>query len=165
MLLYTDGRVPEAPPANACPARAHSLTAAPNAPITLAMVRNARSACVLVVDDEPELRVMMKSVLTSAGYVVLEATDGREAMQVVAEARRPIDLIVTDIVMPWMGGEELIAALRKVGHRLPIVCTSGLVQNASELSDARFPPDALLSKPFTPRQLLAVVETVLPKPN
>lgn len=127
------------------------------------MMKKASAACVLVVDDEEELRDMMKRVLASAGYVVLEAVDGREAMRVVSEAPQDIDLIVTDIVMPWMGGEELIAALRKVGHRIPTIGTSGLVHDPSELSNRENPPDALLPKPFTPLELLATVETVLTK--
>lgn len=130
---------------------------------THAMLRKASGRCILVVDDEEELRAMIQTVLSNAGYIVLEAADGREAMQLVAEARLSIDLIVTDIVMPWMGGEELIAALRKVGHRIPVVCTSGLVHDATELSETENPPDVLLSKPFTPRQLLTVVESVLAK--
>ena len=125
------------------------------------MERAKRPECILVVEDEKDLRGMMERVLTRAGYLVLEAPDGREALQLITAAQAPIDLIVTDIVMPWMGGEELIEAVRKAGHRTPIICTSGLVSQATELTDVDSPPDALLSKPFTPRQLLSAVAAVL----
>lgn len=105
---------------------------------------------------------MMERVLTDAGYKVLEAPDGREALQLITDARHPIDLILTDIVMPWMGGEELIGSVRKAGYDTPIICTSGFVRRAEEMSDSL--PNALLLKPFTPRQLLIAVDSVLAHP-
>jgi CheY-like chemotaxis protein len=118
-----------------------------------------RPECVLVVEDEHEVRGMMERVLTRAGYQVLEAPDGREALQLITEAHASIDLIITDIVMPWMGGEELIVEVRKAGHRIPIICTSGFVSSILELPESV--PDALLSKPFSARQLVKAVESVL----
>jgi two-component system cell cycle sensor histidine kinase/response regulator CckA len=123
------------------------------------VVKQNRTECVLIVEDEHELRGMMERVLTHAGYQVLEAPDGREALQLITEVHAAIDVIITDIVMPWMGGEELIHEVRKAGHRIPIICTSGFVKSIYELPDSV--PDALLSKPFTPRQLVASVEYVL----
>jgi DNA-binding response OmpR family regulator len=127
--------------------------------VGLRVVKPNRNECVLVVEDEHELRGMMERVLTRAGYQVLEAPDGREALQLITEAHASIDLIITDIVMPWMGGEELILAVRKAGHGIPIICTSGFIKSVDELPDSA--PDALLAKPFTPRQLVAAVEFVL----
>ena len=121
--------------------------------------RAERPEVVLVVEDENEVRRMICLVLEREGYRVLDATDGREALQLITEARATVDLIITDIVMPWMGGEELMEELRAAGHRTPIIYTSGFVRRAEELSEHT--PDALLVKPFTPRHLLTVVDKVL----
>lgn len=131
--------------------------------VGISVGKRNRPECVLVVDDERDLRGMMERVLTRAGYQVLEAPDGREALQLITGAQASIDLIITDIVMPWMGGDELIAEVRKAGHRIPVICTSGFVSQVDELPEAM--PDALLAKPFTPRQLVESVEAVLARPD
>jgi two-component system, cell cycle sensor histidine kinase and response regulator CckA len=112
---------------------------------------------VLLVEDEKSLRQLMAHVLRRHGYMVREADDGREALQVLADPRARVDCIVTDIVMPWLGGPELIEQIRASGNAIPIVCTSGFVTNEGDLPGVL--PDVLLAKPFTPRQLLDAVES------
>ncbi len=130
---------------------ASSFSSGPPAPRT--------GATVLLVEDEPSLRLLVGRVLSEAGYRVLTAADGQEALEVVRTAEAPIDLLVTDVVMPLMSGPALARELREQRSSLPVVFVSGYADQHAEagLDDgARFLP-----KPFTPADLLEVVQKSL----
>jgi CheY-like chemotaxis protein len=89
--------------------------------------------------------------LAEAGYDVLPASNGLEALELAAAARPRVDAVITDIQMPQLGGEGLAAALRQVDRHLPILFVSGFNQPAPTL------PGPLLAKPFTPDDLVSAI--------
>jgi two-component system cell cycle sensor histidine kinase/response regulator CckA len=111
---------------------------------------------VLVVDDEGLLLTMAETILMDFGYKVLTASNGQKALQVLAQPGVRIDLIVTDLVMPGMGGRELIERIRQQGSDVPIMCTSGYVLPEDKQAGAGY-----LQKPFTSTELLRKVKAAL----
>ena len=81
---------------------------------------------VLVVDDDPSVRAMLYRLFTREGYNVLEAADGVAALDVLAGPHR-VDLLLTDVVMPRLGGCELVIAARRMMPDLPVIVISGVV--------------------------------------
>jgi PAS domain S-box-containing protein len=79
----------------------------------------------LVVEDELDVRTMLVEYLTALGYEVLQAGNGREGLHVLATATQPIDLVLTDMIMPKMGGREFVSRLRDRMPGLPVLCMSG----------------------------------------
>jgi two-component system, cell cycle sensor histidine kinase and response regulator CckA len=118
----------------------------------------ARRATVLVVEDEPQVRLLAVRVLRRAGYLVLEAANGDEALQLLRDdaVRERVDLLLSDLVMPLMGGRELAALVRRARPTLPVLFMSGY-------SDAEQLPAGTetLQKPFTPSLLAAKVRNAL----
>jgi PAS domain S-box-containing protein len=114
---------------------------------------------VLLVDDEAAVRNLARIALTRAGYSVLQAADGEEALRVWVDNRDGIDLVVTDLTMPRMGGLEFGRRLADDGKRIPVVYMSGY---SSEIGDAEHPYAAgFLTKPFTPGELVGQVAAAL----
>ena len=119
-------------------------------------------ANILLVEDEEQLRSMLKIVLESAGHTVQEAGDGKEALE--SYIRNPADLMVTDIVMPNKEGIETILEFRRNHPGLRIIAMSGGGRNSAQdyLKLAKsFGADYVLSKPFSNQAILDVVKTVL----
>jgi CheY-like chemotaxis protein len=124
--------------------------------------RAPNSLRVLVVEDDPAVRFLIATVLLGAHYRVAVARDGEEALQFIQAAAQPFHLIVTDLVMPSISGEALAKRLRASGNQSRVLFISGYSNHApSELS----PYGSLLSKPFTPAQLLAAVAAISPDPD
>ncbi len=119
-------------------------------------VSSSSGGTILVTDDNLAVRRVTVRGLQRAGYVVLEAGGGEEALSVVAQTG-PIDLAVLDVVMPGMTGPELAAKLREKSPKLPVVYISGYPGGSLEHeSDAHF-----LAKPFSPVALLELVESAI----
>jgi PAS domain S-box-containing protein len=118
--------------------------------------RRRDPAHLLVVEDEPLLLELMTANLRDAGYHVVEATSPREALELVRN--RPIDLIVTDVVMPGLNGPELVDRARELQPTVPALYVSGYAEQAISRG-ARLEP--LLAKPFDPDDLLAAVAALL----
>jgi two-component system, cell cycle sensor histidine kinase and response regulator CckA len=114
------------------------------------------SETILVVDDEGLLLTMAETILTDYGYVVLTANSGPEALKILSGEHAQIDLVVTDLVMPGMGGRELMERVRQLVPGTRIMCTSGYALSADKQADTPY-----LQKPFTSRELLAKVKQVL----
>lgn len=115
---------------------------------------------VLVAEDEPEVRRLIADTLLGYGYRVLEAEDGEQAMQVAADYGTGIDLLVTDAVMPSMGGARLAAAMRTAQPGIQVLMVSGFVDSLPD-------PEAgvsFLQKPFAPRALAERVRALLDTP-
>ncbi len=111
-------------------------------------------ARIVVVDDEPDVRFIIKLILELAGHQVTEAANGAVALVRIHE-HLP-DLIVTDIMMPTMNGVQLIARLRAdpVMSGIPILAVTGDPDRAGEA-------DATLAKPFVPKELVAAAASLL----
>jgi CheY-like chemotaxis protein len=108
----------------------------------------------LVVDDEPDLRYILRRVLERAGQEVAECGNGATALQ--AAQRSPPDLVVTDMMMPVMDGAELIRRLRgdPVTAQIPILAVTGDAHLANGA-------DAVLAKPWTSQELLAAATALM----
>jgi PAS domain S-box-containing protein len=116
-------------------------------------------AMVFVVEDEAAVRKAVIRILSDRGYGVLQAAGPTSALEVAAQWSGPIDLLLTDIVMPDMSGDELARALRKGRPRLRIVYMTGY---SGEIDTAALRVDGpVVQKPFTRDSLLAAVEGVL----
>jgi PAS domain S-box-containing protein len=118
------------------------------------------SETILLVDDEEGVRKLVSAVLKSNGYEVLEASNGAAALSVYEKNGHKIDLILTDVVMPQMGGFELGRELAARAPQLKILYMSGYRDNAPAVNGTEA-PKAFLHKPFTPDSLLAKVREVI----
>ncbi|MFN7959079.1 MAG: CHASE domain-containing protein [Holophagaceae bacterium] len=121
------------------------------------------SGTVLVVDDESIIRDLARSALENAGFEVLEARDGLEALECFERSREPIDLVLLDMTMPRMGGAETFRRLRGLAPAIKVLLTSGYTQKESLESLADLPPDGFLQKPFRVRELVGKVREILRK--
>ncbi len=120
---------------------------------------------ILLVEDDPKVREVVLKVLRLHGYTVLETFNGEQALELVEAADRPtIHLVLTDLIMPRMGGKELSERLADRAAAIPVLFMSGYADEAyggQALLDAGIP---FLPKPFTPEQLLIAVRNALDRP-
>ena len=129
-----------------------------SAPVTGAKAV-ARPARILLVEDDRSLRRYLEVVLRREGYEVIVAVDGLEAMRVTLT--EPVDVVVTDAIMPNLNGHELIRFLRNTPQLadMPIVLLSALATKDS--SNGLQQEDACLSKPVSPEALVECIESLL----
>lgn len=113
---------------------------------------------IMVVDDEKRLVSLVQSYLNQAGYRVVTAFNGREALGV-AEREKP-DLIILDLMMPEMDGHEFIETWRR-RHSTPIIMLTARVEEESQVIGLDLGADDYVTKPFRPRELMARVRAVL----
>jgi two-component system OmpR family response regulator len=121
------------------------------------------SAHLLIVEDDAEMRDLLRKVLEKEGYQITVAGDGREATA--SLSRTPFDLVVTDMLMPDDGGLELLRSIRKTQPRLPVIIITafgdwGSYSRALELGAAAF-----ISKPLKMAELIAAIQTALAPPR
>jgi CheY-like chemotaxis protein len=113
----------------------------------------ARVPTILVIDDTEVVRKSAARCLRYRGYFVLEASSAEEALQLIAMSRLEVDLVLTDLVMPRVGGAELVSEIRK---RLPNVAAAYMTAHIGLSSRCQIVPEAgtpILIKPFTPAAL------------
>lgn len=116
---------------------------------------------ILLVEDEEAVRALTVKILRAKGYTVLEAGDGKEAQAVLKEHSGALDLLLSDVVMPRMGGPELAAWLKRGRRGVKILFMTGYT-DLSAFQEGSLPPGtALLSKPFSPQVLAEKVREVL----
>jgi CheY-like chemotaxis protein len=125
--------------------------------LTTAGCQSSGVLSVLVVEDEPALRNVLKRYLAKNGYRVMTASDGIEAMEVASSGREVVDLVITDVQMPNMKGNELAEQLRKVCPEAKIIFMSGFAGSLLDVRDSA----ALLAKPFSEAELLHHIGRVL----
>ena len=107
------------------------------------------------------MRQLLRTTLTEGGYTLLEADDGEEALALLRRDDRPIHLLITDVIMPRMGGKELSNRLAADRPDLKVLFVSGYVDNEI-LREQRFERgEAYLQKPFAPETLLRTVRKML----
>jgi two-component system cell cycle sensor histidine kinase/response regulator CckA len=116
---------------------------------------------ILLVEDEEGLRALNARGLTSRGYTVLEAGNGVEAIDVLEKSGKPVDLVVSDVVMPEMDGPTLARELRSRNPDLKIIFVSGYAEDAFQKNLPEHGQFAFLPKPFTLKQLVAAVKETL----
>lgn len=114
---------------------------------------------ILVVDDEPRMRKLVKDFLTVKGFQVVEAGDGEEAIDIFFE-QKDIALILLDVMMPKMDGWEVLKTIRKYSQ-VPILMLTARGEEQDELQGFKLGVDEYISKPFSPKILVARVEAIL----
>ena len=119
---------------------------------------------VLVVDDEPLVRSLVSRVLTELGYTVLEASDGREALALVARHVAEVDVVVSDVMMPVMNGVELRQRLWDQFPAVPVVLMSGFGLEELAQKGVVTRSTALLAKPFSSAELSAKIRQLVDRP-
>jgi two-component system cell cycle sensor histidine kinase/response regulator CckA len=116
---------------------------------------------ILVVDDDPAVRALIVQILRRGGYDVLEASDGERALGLAEAHRGPIDLLLTDMVMPGLLGSEVAARLGAVRPDTPTVFVSGQPQGEIVRDGVIGPDVRFVPKPFTADTLLKCVREAL----
>jgi len=120
------------------------------------------SETVLLVEDEASVRIPSRAFMKASGYRVLEAANGEEALRLLeAQEGRPIHLLVTDVVMPKMKGQELAARFLARRPGTPVLFTSGYTQNTFGDDGTLAPGAHFLQKPFAPEELARRVREIL----
>jgi len=114
---------------------------------------------VLLVEDDDDNRELMAEVLEGAGYQVLTAASGSAGLRILAE--HSVDVVVTDVGMPGMGGLEVARAAKEIAPGVPVVVVTGYTER-EDISNARGREvDAVLVKPVEPDALIAAVEQLV----
>jgi len=140
-------------------------------PIALAVPGNhgvanlAGSETLLLVEDQEDLRGLVGGFLRENGYTVLEARDGIEGLEVAEQHHGQIQLLVTDVVMPRMGGWELAERLLSLRPELKVLYLSGYSEYSVAHHVAKYRPGTLLEKPFPMVMLGRKVREILEQPN
>jgi CheY-like chemotaxis protein len=119
----------------------------------------AQSEAILVVDDEEVVRRVVRQALEADGYLVIEAEDGVEALEVLMRRDPRVSLVLTDGTMPGMDGWELLRIIRAVLPGLPTILMTGWAVAPAEKHPVS--PTAVLEKPFTQETLATRVRNVL----
>ena len=115
---------------------------------------------VLVVDDEARIRKLIKDFLMQKGYSILEAGDGEEALKIFAENQNKIKLILLDVMMPKLDGWSVLRQIRQ-DSKVPIIMLTARGEEQDELFGFELGVDEYISKPFSPKILVARVEAIL----
>ncbi len=135
---------------------------APDAPVELAEpAAHAGDEMVLIVEDEEPVRDLLRKLLTNQGYRVLEARHGMDALRVLERHHGPLDLMITDVVMPELDGLELAARARVHRPDLPVLFISGYTSDEVMRRGADLPSGAFVHKPFASDDLLRAIRGLL----
>ncbi len=116
---------------------------------------------ILLVEDEDSVRELVRATLASYGYEVIATASGQTALDIASKRRDGIHLLITDLMMPGIGGYELSHRLREQGSTIPVLYISGYCEESAVQNDIRPGVDAFLHKPFLPNALASKVRSVL----
>jgi DNA-binding response OmpR family regulator len=116
---------------------------------------------VLVVDDESRMRKLIKDFLKQKNYNILEAEDGEVALKVYNENKEKINLILLDVMMPKLDGWSVLRQIRQENKTVPIVMLTARSEEQDELFGFELGVDEYITKPFSPKILVARVEAIL----
>lgn len=119
------------------------------------------ASAVLIVDDDDSIRTLSKWVIQRAGYSVLTARDGPEAIECYARELDHIGLVLLDLTMPRMTGAEVLAELRKFRKRIPVVLITGYGEDALR-DEERVGVAGVIQKPFSPETLRTLLARYIP---
>jgi CheY-like chemotaxis protein len=134
--------------------------AAPAAPIATSEIKSGVET-ILLVEDDDDVRFLLYSILKADGYSVLEAKDGEQALEVTASCKEPINLVLTDLQMPKLGGRRLVEKLLTAHPGMKAVFMSGFGREDFPDAQANGLPVSFLEKPFMPKSLVRQIRKVL----
>jgi CheY-like chemotaxis protein len=115
----------------------------------------------LLAEDDPALRSLSRELLSAVGYKILEAESPEQAIETARDKSRPIHLLLTDVIMPGMGGVELSERLKTLRPGLKVIFMSGYSGDALGKKIALVPDMVLIEKPFSRSSLLTAVHKAL----
>ncbi len=118
------------------------------------------SKCILIVDDESRIRKLIKDFLMKDGYKALEAKDGEEALGIYNENSEKISLILLDVMMPKLDGWSVLRQIRQTS-KVPIIMLTARGEEQDELFGFELGVDEYISKPFSPKLLMARIKAIL----
>lgn len=121
--------------------------------------------CILIVDDEIRMRKLIKDFLVAKGYSILEAEDGEKALEVFEKNKNKISLILLDVMMPKLDGWSVLRQIRQEDSKIPIIMLTARGEEQDELFGFELGVDEYISKPFSPKILVARVEAILKRTN
>jgi nitrogen-specific signal transduction histidine kinase/CheY-like chemotaxis protein len=124
-----------------------------------------RPRCILLVEDDDRLRSVISRQLTSWGYTLLEARNGEAALELLQQRREPIELLLTDLVMPGIDGRSLAGKILAERPATKVLFMSGHTEHAALKPGTIGPKDQFISKPFTSDSLSATIRRVLDPPT
>ena len=122
-------------------------------------------ASILVVDDELRMRKLIKDFLKQKNYNILEANDGEEALSVFQENQERIQLVLLDVMMPKLDGWSVLRQIRQMDKKIPVIMLTARAEEQDELFGFELGADEYISKPFSPKILVARVEAILKRAN
>ena len=116
---------------------------------------------ILVVDDEERMRKLIKDFLKVKGHEIIEAEDGEKALEIFEEKPNSIGLILLDVMMPKLDGWSVLRKIRQTNAKIPIIMLTARGEEQDELFGFELGVDEYISKPFSPKILVARVEAIL----
>ena len=120
-----------------------------------------KNLTILIVDDEARMRKLIKDFLVKNGFNILEAEDGEKALEVYNKNKKHINLILLDVMMPKIDGWTVLKKIREENKVIPIVMLTAKAEEQDELMGFEYGVDEYISKPFSPKILVARVTAIL----
>jgi CheY-like chemotaxis protein len=117
---------------------------------------------ILLADDEPGVRRVATRMLDKLGFDVILAEDGLQAVEIFHAQRNSIDIVILDLTMPRLGGQEACARIRQMDPGVPIILSSGYTEQEIQLRDQDPGPSAFIPKPYTLKRLRRILNEVAP---
>ena len=127
-------------------------------------VRSDEGNTILSAEDNEGVRALTVRILTSAGYRVYEGCDGLDALETLRKLPEPVDLLISDVMMPRMNGSELAQHFHRIQPGTPILLMSGYMDEDT-VRRSFSEPDAVLAKPFTAEALFSRVKQLIGSPK
>ena len=119
---------------------------------------------ILVVDDESRMRKLLKDFLSAKGFQILEAEDGEKAIEIYEENKNKIKLILLDVMMPKLDGWSVLRKIRQES-KIPVIMLTARGEEQDELFGFELGVDEYISKPFSPKILVARIQAILKRTN
>ncbi len=118
---------------------------------------------ILVVDDEKTVRDFLQRALATAGYTVITASDGQEALEKMSQFN--ISLVLLDIMMPGLDGFEVLDHMRQYEENIPVIMLTGIQEAPAKIDSLTLGADDYITKPFSVKELLARIQVKLKRAN
>jgi CheY-like chemotaxis protein len=125
------------------------------------MSQETRSRRVVIAEDNDDMRAVIRELIESLGAEVVEAASGGDLIMLLTD-EKPVDLLITDVRMPWMTGFQVSLAARNAGLTMPIIVVTAFGDDHLRAQVERLGSASLLSKPFRPEELLSLARSLLP---
>ncbi len=119
---------------------------------------------ILVVDDEKRMRTLIRDFLNVKNFQIIEAADGEEAIEIFLEKKESIDLVILDVMMPKVDGWTVLRTIRQ-NSKVPVIMLTARGEEQDELFGFELGVDEYISKPFSPKILVARIEAILKRVN